>query len=311
MNETLKAIACGDRRTAARILSRIERGDAEITPLLRELYRMGGHSHVIGITGPPGVGKSTLIDTLTAAWRSQGFKVGILAVDPSSPFSGGAVLGDRVRMARHAEDSGVFIRSLASRGELGGLVAACGDAIAVLDAMRFDVIVLETVGTGQNEIDALAYADCVLLLQTAMAGDQIQMLKAGILETADILVVTKADLPGTDKVCRQLEELAARQPHHDEWSAPVIACELSTGRGLENLLAAIEAQKATPRTPRQKRARKHRQLGVRIRAMVIAEALARLRHADPEWLAQEMDHLIDRDGTPHELVARLLEGPAE
>jgi LAO/AO transport system kinase len=198
------AVVAGDRRMASRLITRAETGDDTIIPVLAELYRHGGKSRVIGITGPPGAGKSTLVDGLVTLFRKEGRTVGVIAVDPTSPFSGGDVLGDRVRMARHAGDAGVFIRSMATRGALGGLARAAGDALTILDALGRDVIIVESVGVGQSEIEIMSHAEAVVLLQTPMGGDDIQAVKAGILEIADIMVVNKKSVPGADRTVRML-----------------------------------------------------------------------------------------------------------
>ena len=198
-------------RRAARLISRLEDGDQEAYSELAALELQSPPAHVIGVTGPPGSGKSTLTDKLIASFRSRGLRVGILAVDPSSPFSGGAILGDRLRMQSHATDPGVFIRSLASRGKLGGLSRATVLAAKVLDAAGYQIIIIETVGVGQSEVDIVRVADTVLLISVPGLGDEIQVLKAGIMEIGDIFVVNKADREGADRVVREIRVMLETQ----------------------------------------------------------------------------------------------------
>ncbi|MFQ5460451.1 MAG: methylmalonyl Co-A mutase-associated GTPase MeaB, partial [Anaerolineae bacterium] len=199
----VSAVRRGERRAVARALSRVE-NEAEC-PLADALYPFTGRAHVVGVTGAPGSGKSTLVSALTQVYRRAGRRVGILAVDPSSPFTGGAVLGDRVRMGAHSGDEGVFIRSMASRGRVGGLARATGDAVRVLDAAGFDVVVVETVGAGQAEVGIADEAHTTVVVAVPGLGDDIQAIKAGILEIADVFCVNKADLPGADRTVAQLK----------------------------------------------------------------------------------------------------------
>ena len=214
-------LAAGEVRALARAIRMVEDRDPEIATVLQEVRGRTGNAHVVGVTGPPGSGKSTLCDQLIARWRAEGHRVGVIAVDPSSPFSGGAILGDRVRMQRHATDSGVFIRSMAARGHLGGLAAAAREAIRLLDASGRDRCLVETVGVGQSELEVMQTADTVLVVTTPASGDAVQIIKAGILEIADIFVVNKADLPGAAKVYRELKDLVRQTKAHAEWPPPV------------------------------------------------------------------------------------------
>jgi LAO/AO transport system kinase len=226
-------------REIGRLLSRAENGEGAT---VLGAIATGARAHVVGITGPPGVGKSTLVDKLIEHVRRDGLRVAVLAVDPSSPFSGGAILGDRVRMNRHAADRGVFIRSMAARRALGGLAAATQDAIRVLDAAGYDVIFLETVGVGQNELDVVRAADTVLVLVAPGLGDAIQALKAGVLEIADLFVVNGADRPGADMTMVDLRGMLALGPQHRQtagWQVPIVDTIATTGQGIERLWAMV------------------------------------------------------------------------
>ena len=243
MEKLLCAITSGQVRAGAKLISRIERDEEGLAPILRALYRVGGRARVIGVTGPPGAGKSTLINKLVGHWRRDGLRVAVLAVDPSSPFTGGAVLGDRLRMTDHSGDDGVFIRSMASRGQLGGLAKAAGDAITVLDAMRWDVILVETVGVGQSETDIMRHASVVVLLQTPMGGDDVQAAKAGITEIGDIFVVNKSDHPEADRTANLLEEMIAlshRLHGQRTWRPPVVKTQAVYGDGVSDLAHHID-----------------------------------------------------------------------
>ena len=210
--ETTKKIQGGDIRAASRLIRNLEDRMPEAKLTIKHLFPLTGRAHVIGITGSPGAGKSTLTDGLIDCFRKKGKTVGVLAVDPTSPFTGGAILGDRIRMQRHAEDPGVFVRSLATRGALGGLAKAVGDAIHVMDVLGEDIIIVETVGTGQQEVDIINHSHTVLVVLVPGMGDEIQAIKAGILEIADVFVVNKADRDGSSKLSRELMAMLDMAP---------------------------------------------------------------------------------------------------
>lgn len=235
-----KRILAGDVRAAARLMRGIEDDLPDAAEELQKLYPHTGKAMIIGITGAPGVGKSTLVDALITAFRSRGKTVGVVAIDPTSPFTGGALLGDRVRMGKHAVDRGVFIRSLASRGWAGGLSRAAGSIMHVLDAMGKDVVLVEAVGAGQGEVDIARVVDTTLVVLSPGMGDEIQMMKAGMLETADIYVVNKADRPGADGLRVQLEQMCAMgAPPADGWSACIVLTQAANGVGIDELAEAI------------------------------------------------------------------------
>jgi LAO/AO transport system kinase len=236
-----------DPRAVARLISLVENDSPVLREVAGALAPYGGHAQVVGLTGSPGVGKSTSTSALVTALRAAGKRVGVLAVDPSSPFSGGALLGDRVRMQDHATDSGVFIRSMASRGQLGGLSAAVPQALRVLDAARCDVVLVETVGVGQAEVEIASLADTTMVLLAPGMGDGIQAAKAGILEIADVFVVNKADRDGADQVARDLRymlSLGGRHALEGGWKPPIVKTVAARGEGVEKVIEAIEKHRS-------------------------------------------------------------------
>jgi len=299
-----EAVLKGDVRAASRLMRQIDDRSPQATATLRELFAHTGKAYVIGITGSPGSGKSTLTDRLIAWHRKQGKTVGVIAVDPTSPFTGGAILGDRIRMQGHATDPGVFIRSLATRGNLGGLSRATGDCLKVMDAMGRDVVIVETVGVGQDEIDIaqLAHTTCVVLVPGM--GDDIQAIKAGILEIADVFVVNKSDLDGSDRVVRELRSMlelrhAVKAPpldhdaHHNlkggtrlapaddgDWEPPIVKTIAAKDEGVDDLARAIgkhgEWLESTGKKQERERLRAETELVSLLRDRLLAAGLARL-----------------------------------
>ena len=237
----------GDPRAIARAISLVEDEARSATDLLRAIFPRTGHAYLIGVTGPPGAGKSTLVDRMTAELRARGKTVGVVAVDPTSPFSGGAILGDRVRMQAHAGDPGVFIRSMATRGHLGGLARATYEVALVLDAAGKDVVLIETVGVGQDEIDIVRTADVSIVTLVPGAGDEVQALKAGIMEIADLFVVNKADREGADRTVASIESLLALETYApDAWRPPILKTQATSGAGVPELLDGIDRFRARP-----------------------------------------------------------------
>jgi len=235
----------GDPRALARLVSLIEDGSPRLRAVMKELVPLAGRAWVIGLTGSPGAGKSTVTSALITAYRGQGLRIAVLAIDPSSPFTGGALLGDRIRMQDHATDGDVFIRSMASRGHLGGLAAATPQVIRALDAARYDVILIETVGVGQVEVEIASLADSVTVLVVPGMGDSIQAAKAGILEIADVFAVNKADRPQVQETIRDLRNmiaLTARGP--DDWKPPIVTTVAITGDGIGELVGQLDAHRA-------------------------------------------------------------------
>ena len=269
----LVARACeAEPLAVARLLSLVEAGGEVAREVSAALATPPGRAHVVGLTGPPGVGKSTATSALVAALRARGDRVGVLAVDPSSPFSGGALLGDRVRMAEHTEDPGVFIRSMATRGQLGGLAWATPQALRVLDAAGCDVVLIETVGVGQSEVDVVALADTTVVLLAPGMGDGVQAAKAGILEVADIFVVNKADRDGAARAARELRHMIGFG-ERGAWTVPVLRTVASEGEGIAELLAALDVHRSWSDGSGERERRR----AARVRAEIEAIALERLR----------------------------------
>lgn len=247
MSDTVKKVLSGDIRTAARLISDIDNCAPHVRDILKELYPHTGNSYVIGVTGSPGVGKSTLVDRMIENLRKRGKKVGVIAIDPTSPFSGGAILGDRIRMQRHSSDRDIFIRSLATRGHFGGLTLSTRGAIDVMDAMGKDYIIVETVGVGQDEVDIVKKAHTTAIVVIPGMGDDIQAIKAGILEAGDIFIVNKADRDGTDRTLNDLRimiEMGCRQDEMKGWLPPIQKTVATSGSGIDELMKKIEEHRA-------------------------------------------------------------------
>lgn len=299
-------VAGGDVRALARAIRMVEDGDPAIDHVVRELRTRAGSARLVGVTGPPGSGKSTLSDRLIARWRHDGHRVGVIAVDPSSPFSGGAILGDRVRMQRHATDKGVFIRSMAARGHLGGLSSAAREAVRLLDASGRDRNLIETVGVGQSELEVMQLADTVIVVTTPASGDSVQISKAGILEIADIFVVNKADLPGAPKVYRELKDLVRQTKAHAVWVPPVIQVSAQEGTGIDELAADIDSHSESMMASGELERRRRDRVRAEVEAIVVERAARRARAAlDDESMRAA---LADDPGTvdPYELAERIL-----
>lgn len=256
---------------------------------MRELFARSGRAFLVGITGAPGAGKSTLVDGLVSRWRAAGKAVGVLAVDPTSPFSGGAMLGDRVRMQAHAQDAGVFIRSMATRGHLGGLARATTDAALVLDAAGKDIVAIETVGVGQDEVDIARTADVSVLVLVPGMGDDVQALKAGVMEIADVFVVNKADRDGADRAVAEVESVLGLHTYAEgEWRPAIVRTEATAGRGLDDLIRTIDEfglRGATIESRRRARAE------TQLRAILAARLMRRI---ESRVTAGEMARLVER-----------------
>lgn len=328
-------LRAGDQRALARAISIAENREPGHRDLVSALYRSADEAEVVGVTGSPGVGKSTLVDAMVRGYRESGRTVGVVAVDPSSPFSGGALLGDRVRMGAHAGDDGVFVRSMSARGTQGGLAAATMDAVRALSAAGTGVVVVETVGAGQNEVDVVTTADTVVVVTQPGSGDDVQALKAGLLEIGDVYVVNKADLPGADRAVRDLREMVEAADGHGshrvrvgadgpatgrgqdegtgppnvEWVPPVLETVASDGSGVDALLETIEEHRAFLTGSGHLELKARRRTGAAIRTHLAAEVedvVARRVEA-----AGGIDGLVDAvqsgDETPGSLAQELLD----
>ena len=300
-------LRAGDPRAIARAISIIEDERPEAAALVREIFPHTGQAYLIGVTGPPGAGKSTLVDKLTAEVRRAGERVGILAVDPTSPFTGGAILGDRVRMQTHYEDPGVFIRSMATRGQLGGLARATSDAALVMDAAGKSLVVIETVGVGQDEVDIVRTADISIVVLVPGTGDDVQALKAGIMEIADIYVVNKSDREGADRMVTSVEaNLSLQHFGEGEWRPPIIKTEASTGRGIAELWQTIRAYRAHTAASRGRRLKARNQF--RLRDLLTHRYLEFIEHSllTPESFDALVDRIAAREVDPYSAAEDLL-----
>lgn len=297
--DLLRRAQSGERRALARLLTAVEAGGAAVRALTPEIFAAARGGHVVGITGPPGSGKSTLVSALITAYRQAGRRVGVIAVDPSSPYSGGAIMGDRIRMMDHSADPDVFVRSMAARGELGGLAATTWVVTAALDAGGFDPILIETVGAGQSEIEIARLAETTVVVEVPGTGDEVQAIKAGLLEVADIIVVNKGDRPDAAMSARQLRAMMSGAGGRFRKPPPIAVTTATTGDGVAELLTLIDADRERARTPEAARVRAAEQL----RRATRDEAVRRVE-ADPRW-SDVVDAVAERRVDPVTAAAEL------
>ncbi len=306
--DIVERLIAGDRRALARIVTLIENGSPDARTILARLHAHGGHAHIVGFTGSPGAGKSTLVMQLARELRRRDQRVAILAVDPSSPFTGGAILGDRIRMQELAGDPNVFIRSMASRGSLGGLAASTRDVVRALDAAGFDTVIIETVGAGQAEVEIVRAAQSVVVVTVPGMGDDIQAIKAGILEIADVFVVNKADRPGADQTASELRMLLSLDEHRGEraWRVPIVKTNAMNGEGVATLADRLAEHIAALRTSGQLASRSERQVRSEMLALLQQALIARIEATigAEEW-DRLIDEVVERRSDPYSAAATL------
>lgn len=297
----------GNRRSLARAITLVETGGDQARELMAAIYPHTGQARIVGVTGAPGAGKSTLVNELALHWRRSGHTVGIVAVDPTSPFTGGAILGDRIRMQPLGGDSGVFVRSMASRGRLGGIARATDDAVALLDAAGFAFVIVETVGAGQSEVEIASTAHTTIVIETPGTGDDVQSIKAGILEIADLFVVNKADREGADAVARQLRvmlHLAEREPN--TWTPPIVMAVAMRGEGIAEIAVAVERHasylRETNRLSIREQERAARSLAFSVQEMALARSMA-----NHELWQDLVAQIVSRRSDPYSAANALLD----
>jgi len=295
----------GERRSVARLISLVEDGGADLGAAMRSLYPHTGTAYSIGVTGAPGAGKSSLTDRLVGRMRQDNKKVGVLAIDPSSPFSGGALLGDRVRMQGHATDESVFIRSMATRGHLGGLSLAAPEAVRVLDAVGSDVVVIETVGVGQAEVEITDACDTTLVVLNPGWGDAVQAAKAGLMEIADVYVINKADRPGAKETVRELRNML--QMSDAEWKPPIVQTVAVKGEGIDELWEAVEKHRAYQEEKGLLDARRRRRVEREIKEIVAERYRERVESEARDVLSTVTDEVCRRDLDPYAAADRLID----
>ena len=304
----------GDRRALARLISRVEDNAPSARQALAALYPHTGRAHLIGVTGAPGTGKSTLVNQMAKSLRAQERTVGVVAVDPTSPFTGGALLGDRVRMRDLAGDPGIFIRSMATRGSLGGLAQATDDVVKVLDAAGFDVVLVETVGAGQSEVEIARTAHSTVVIEAPGLGDDVQALKAGLLEIADVLVVNKSDRPEAARTVRALEATLTlgRSSPNDGWEPPILQTVALDGTGVPELLAAVAAHRAYLEQSGSWTQRERNRAQANLTRVLERELVDRLiEQTGPEALDRWIDRIVAREADVYAAAQALIEGQAD
>lgn len=305
----LEGVVAGDLRAVARLITLLENGVARARKVQAKLFRRTGRALVVGVTGAPGAGKSTLVDQLAAEFHNAGKRVGILAVDPTSPFSGGAVLGDRIRMTKTSESADVFIRSMATRGSLGGIARSTWDAAQVLDAAGFDLVVIETVGVGQAEVDIVKTADTCLVVLVPGMGDSVQAIKAGILEIADVFVINKADRDGADLLQRDLRVLLSLVEYGEQqWEPRIVRTVATSGDGVGELTGVVQRHHEWLRSTSAGRDRKLRMISESIIKMAAEIALDRVLTGDRSRLEQAALECLERRLDPYTAAQQLLSG---
>ena len=305
MSDLAADVLAGRYRALAKAISLVERDDPEAERLLAELYPATGRARIIGVTGSPGAGKSTLVASMAKHYRAQGKRVGIVAVDPTSPFTGGAILGDRIRMSDLYTDRGVFIRSMATRGFLGGLARATNDVVDVLDASGFDVVLVETVGVGQDEVEVVRTVQTNLVILVPGMGDDIQAIKAGIMEIGDIFVVNKADRPGADKTVTEVTMMMSLVDEHGDWVPPIVKTVASLGKGIDELDAAIGKHYDYLAASGELVRRNRERVRIRIETLLKEKFMGRLLGVTENY-EQILDDVLRKRNNPHDAAEGVL-----
>ena len=301
----VQAVLNGQYRALAQAVSLVEREDARAERLLADIYPSTGSARIIGITGSPGAGKSTLVAALAKHYRRGGKRVGIIAVDPTSPFTGGAILGDRIRMADLYTDRGVFIRSMATRGFMGGLAKATNDVVDLLDASGFDIVIVETVGVGQDEVDVIRTVQSNIVLLVPGMGDDIQAIKAGIMEIGDIFVVNKADRPGADRTVTEITMMMSLVEEHGDWLPPIVKTVASLRQGIEELDDAIAKHRGYLESSGELERRSRERVRIRIETMLKEKFMNRLMMATPNF-DEILDDVLRKRNNPHDAAEDVL-----
>ena len=309
INELVSRIRSGEVRALSRAISTVEDRTAHSTELLKALFPYSGNALLIGLTGAPGAGKSTLVDQLAREYRKQGKTIGIVAVDPTSPFSGGAILGDRIRMQSHHADTGIYIRSMATRGSLGGLASTTADVATVLDASGRDLVVIETVGVGQDEVDIVRLADVTIVVLVPGMGDDVQTIKAGIMEIADIFVINKSDREGAERVEREIRAMQALAQRHDNWVPPIVKTVASDGTGIPDLVAAIEKYREHQQESHQAEARRIANWRGRIAEMLRDALFQRVlsHYLSDSLAARYATEVAEHKRDPYSLIEKIVD----
>jgi len=305
MSELTEAVLRGSYRALAQAVSLVEREEPAAERLLADIYASTGGARIIGITGSPGAGKSTLVAALAKHYRAQQKRVGIIAVDPTSPFTGGAILGDRIRMADLYTDRGVFIRSMATRGFMGGLAKATNDVVDLLDASGFDAVIVETVGVGQDEVDVIRTVQTNVVILVPGMGDDIQAIKAGIMEIGDIFVVNKADRPGADRTVTEITMMMSLVEEHGDWVPPIVKTVASQSKGIEELDAAIVKHRDYLESSGELQRRNRERVRIRIETMLKEKFMNRLMAATPNF-DEILDDVLDKRNNPHDTAEDVL-----
>lgn len=308
MENLIKRYLSGDRRALARFISLVENETDNTAELLDKIYYRTGNAYRIGITGPPGAGKSTIVDQLTKRYRKQNKTVGIIAVDPTSPFTGGALLGDRIRMNDLATDPGVFIRSMATRGSLGGLAQRTHEVADLLDAFGFDIVIFETVGVGQSELDVVEAADTTVVVLVPESGDSIQAMKAGLMEIADIFAINKADREGADRVLLEIQYVLEFSENSRPWKPPVIQTVANSGKGIDDLLQSLEQHLAFQDRSQIRITKRKKRIENYVRQIVKENILKEFWQPSQEQkLTHQIDQIIANKRSPYAVSNELIE----